>query len=89
VATRPLNAAQIFAGSSSLVAPQVQMASYAATFASAQLIASRSLGTEPERPNDANADLRRLGKGVGWALGIEGVTALCLYGVWFLCHLWR
>jgi hypothetical protein len=88
VATRPLNAAQVFAASPSLVAPQVQMASYAATFASAHAIASRSLPTEAELHSDANADLRRLGKGVGWALGIEGVTALCAYAVWFLCHLW-
>lgn len=85
MATRPLNAAQVFAASPSLVAPQVQMASYAATFASAH--ASRRLPTEAERHADANVDLRRLGKGVGWALGIEGVTALCLYAVWFLCHL--
>ena len=67
--------------------PQLQMVSYAATFASAQVIASRDLRAQAEWHPEAAVNLRLLGKGVGWAFGIEGVTALCLYAIWFMWHL--
>ncbi|MGB8031960.1 MAG: hypothetical protein WCF30_20090 [Terracidiphilus sp.] len=87
MATQRLKVAHLLAASPSPVASQLQMASYASTFASAQAVASCGLRTQPEWHPEAVVNLRLLGKGVGWALGIEGVTALSLYAVWFLWHL--
>ena len=33
-------------------------------------------------------DRGKLGKGVGWAFGIEASTALIVYGIWQFCRLW-
>jgi hypothetical protein len=37
---------------------------------------------------EAVADLQALGRGVRWAFAIEGGTALLIYAVWYLWHLW-
>ncbi len=86
MATQPLKVAHILAPSPSPIVSPLQMASYASTFARAQVIASRGLGTQTEWHPESAVNLRLLAKGVGWAIGIEGVTALCLYAIWFLCR---
>ncbi len=88
MATQRLEVGHLSIASPSLLAPEVQMTSYADSFASVRMIASRGLGAQTELDSEAAVNLRRLGKGVGWAFGIEGVTALCLYAIWFVWHLW-
>ncbi len=86
MATRRLKVAHLVAASPSPAAPQREPVSCADPFASAQVIARR-LGTQTEWQPEAVVNHRLLGKGVGWAFGIEGVTALCLYAIWFVWHL--
>ncbi|MGO8757024.1 MAG: hypothetical protein ACLQG3_02765 [Terracidiphilus sp.] len=64
------------------------MSSYAPTWAPPQEMEAGSVSpeSEPEWPPDAVVDLRLLGRGVRWALAIEGVAALSVYVVWYL---WR
>ena len=87
MATKRLKVGHLLAASPSPAASQLQITSYAARFASVQATASRELRTRAELHSEAAVNLRLLGKGVGWAFGIEGVTALCLYAVWFLWHI--
>ena len=77
-----------FLNDARLLAPQVQMASYAATLAGAQVTRSGASGAGFERPAEAIVNLSRLAKGVGWALAIEGATALSVCGLWYVCHFW-
>ena len=86
MATQRLEVAHFVAASPSPIVSPLRMASYASTFARAQVVASRGLGRQTEWYPESVVNLRLLVKGVGWALGIEGVTALCLYAIWFLCH---
>ncbi len=88
MATQRLEVAQLMATSPSPIVSPLQMASYASTFASAHVIASKGLGVQAELHSEAAVNLRLLGRGVGWAFGIEGVTALCLYAIWLVWHLW-
>lgn len=87
MATQRLEVGHLSITSPSLLAPEMQMTSYADSFASAQVIANRGLGTQAELHSEAAVNLRVLGKGAGWAFGIERVTALCLYAIWFVWHL--
>ena len=87
MATQRLKVQDLFAASPSPIEPQTQPASYARPFGDDPTIASRGPRTEAERLRQEVVDLRLLGKGVGWAIGIEGVTALCLYALWFVGHL--
>ena len=87
MATQRLKFPDLSAASPSPIEPQTQPASYARPFEDAPAIASAGLGTEAERLRQEVVDLHLLGKGVGWAFGIEGVTALCLYAIWFVGHL--
>jgi len=88
VATQRFDDAHLVAASPSLLVPRIQMASYASTFASAQAIASSGLRAKTEWASDAIVNLRLLGKGVGWALAIEGAAALSLYALWHMWQLW-
>ena len=87
MATQRFNAADLLGASRFHLAHPAQLTSYAATFARAHAIANSVLRTEVEWPSEAVVNLRLLRKGVGWALGIEGATAMCLYAIWFLWHL--
>ncbi|MGD1108070.1 MAG: hypothetical protein ABR865_13580 [Terracidiphilus sp.] len=71
-----------------LLAPQIEMSSYAATLAGVQDIRSGVVRTDVEWPAEAIVNLHLLGKGVGWALAIESAAALSTYGIWHLWHLW-
>ena len=54
--------------------------------ASTQTVVNQGLRTQGEWHPEAVVNLRLLGKGVGWAFGIEGVAAMCLYAIWFVWH---
>jgi hypothetical protein len=71
-----------------LLAPQIQMSSYAATQAGAEVLRSGAVRADAEWPTEAIVNLHLLGKGVGWALAIESAVALSIYGIWYLWHLW-
>jgi len=89
VAAQRFNAAKFLRASPSQLAHTTQMASYASRFARTGAFASGALRAEAEWPAKAAVNLRLLGKGVSWALGIEGATAVCLYAAWFLWHVWQ
>jgi len=61
------------------------MASYAARFAAPEVLGGPCAEAVPLA--GTTVDLRRLGKGVGWGLGIEGFAAVSFYAVWRLLHL--
>lgn len=86
MATQRLEVAHLVAASSSPVVSPLQTESYASTFANTQVIPSRNLRARTEWHPEAVVNLRLLGKGVGWAFGIEGATALCLFAIWFVWH---
>jgi hypothetical protein len=45
-----------------------------------------SIAPKPEWAEEAVEDLRHVGRGVGWALAIEGAAAPCGCAVWLLCR---
>jgi hypothetical protein len=47
------------------------------------------IGPTAEWPADAVVDYRALGKGVSWALGMEGAAALFIYFTWHLLVTWH
>lgn len=71
-----------------LLAPRTQIASYADPSAGTRIARSGGSRAGFEWPAEAVVNLRLLAKGVGWALAIEGTTALSVCGLWYLCHLW-
>ncbi|HEY1806757.1 MAG TPA: hypothetical protein VGG45_19965 [Terracidiphilus sp.] len=86
MATQQFEAAHLSAAQPFPAVPSSQ--SYAAKFGGSQAVASRIvLPSQPDWHPDGAVDLRLLGKGVSWALGIEGITALGLYTAWFFWHL--
>ena len=72
----------------SLLSPPLHMSSYAAQPMQTQGMEAGATSAEAEWPAEAIVNLRDLGRGVGWALGIEGAAALTIYAVWYLWHLW-
>lgn len=88
MATQPFDNAHLLTASPSLLAPQLQMNSYAATQAGTNSLSSGAVRAVAEWPAEAIVDLHLLGKGVGWALAIESAAALSIYGIWYLWHLW-
>jgi hypothetical protein len=77
-----------FLNDAPLLAPRIQIASYADPLAGTQVTGSGASRAGFEWPAEAIVNLRLLAKGVGWALAIEGTTALSICGLWYLCHLW-
>lgn len=65
------------------------MGSYAAPLMEPRGLDAAAMSPEAEWPPEAIVDLRALGRGVCWALAIEGAAALCFYGAWHLWHVWR
>ena len=65
------------------------MSSYAAPLMPAQVLDSSAMDAEAEWPPEAIVNWGNLGKGIRWAIAIEGVAALAVYGAWQLWHLWR
>lgn len=70
-----------------LVAPRIQVGSYADPPEKIQIERTGASRAGFEWPAEAVVNLRLLAKGVGWALAIEGTTALSVCAVWYLCHL--
>lgn len=73
----------------SLLSPTMQMSSYAAPLTAAQVVSTNTTDAEAEWPPETVVDWGDLGKGVRWALTIEGILALVFYGGWQLLHFWR
>ena len=88
MATQPFDNAHLLTASPSLLAPQLQLSSYAPTVAGTEVLRSGAVPADAEWPGEAIVNLHRLGKGVCWALGIEGAAALSLYGIWLLWNRW-
>jgi hypothetical protein len=86
MATQRLNVDRILAASSFRAASQTQLGGCAGPFGSTAAVAGRELHRQVEWNPEAVVDHQLLGKGIRWALGIEGVTALCLYAIWFVWH---
>lgn len=70
-----------------LVAPRNQVGGYADPPEKIQIDRTGASRAGLEWPAEAVVNLRLLAKGVGWALVIEGTTALGVCGLWYLCHL--
>ncbi|MGA2206550.1 MAG: hypothetical protein ABSG10_07440 [Terracidiphilus sp.] len=88
MATQRFDGVRLAAVSPSLLAPPLHMSSYAAPPMQTQGVKAGAIRTEAEWPAEAIVNLRDLGRGVGWALGIEGAAAFIIYAVWYLRHLW-
>ncbi|MGO8932300.1 MAG: hypothetical protein ACLPLZ_02230 [Terracidiphilus sp.] len=88
MATQPFDNVHLLTASPSLLAPQLQMNSYAPTVAGAEVLRNEADRAEAQWPAEAIVNLHLLGKGVGWAIAIESAAALSIYGIWYLCHLW-
>ena len=73
----------------SLLSPKMEMSSYAAPLMAAHVVDSPATDAEAEWPLEAVVDWSKLGKGIRWALGLEGLATLAVYGMWQLWHLWR
>lgn len=67
------------------LSPTYQMSSYAVPLTRPGVLDGGMLERNAEWPSEVMVDVRALGKGVAWALGIEGVGALCIFLVW---HFW-
>ncbi len=86
MAAQRLDVDHLLAASPSLLPLRMEMSSFAARFASTQTVVNQGLRAQGEWHPEAVVNLRLLGKGVGWAFGIEGVAAMCLYAIWFVWH---
>ena len=87
--TQGFDNTRLKAESPSLLSPTMQMSSYAAPLMAAHVVDSSATDAEVEFPPEAIVNWGDLGKGVRWALGIEAVTGLVVFGAWQLWHLWR
>ena len=83
------NDAHLAVASPSLLSPRLQMSSDATPLLRSQVMKAGAVVAEAEWPAEAIVNLRDLGRGVSWALAIEGAAALSLLAVWYLWHLWR
>jgi len=62
------------------------MSSYAATLPQAPAFSTESTNAEAEWPFEGIVNRRDLGRGVAWALAIEGAAALVICLAWHLLH---
>ncbi len=65
------------------------MSSYALPMLRPRVLESRGIHSEAEWPAEAVVDIRVLGRGVAWALAIEGSVAIFACILWHLCSLLR
>ena len=87
--TQGFDNTRLKAESPSLLSPTMQMSSYAAPLIAAHVVDTTAADAEAEFPPEAIVNWGDWGKGVRWALGIEAVTALVIFGAWQLWHLWQ
>ncbi|MGB0065790.1 MAG: hypothetical protein WBP85_15210 [Terracidiphilus sp.] len=85
--TRPLDHAQLTVVTRSFVSSSPIPGSSSPAMRSARVpIITRIVAHGPTLPQEAVADGVKLGKGLAWALALEGAAALIIYAGW---HLWR
>jgi len=72
----------------SLLAAQSQMAGYVDAVSQTEGISAAVVDVEAQWPAEAFVNRRDLGRGVSWALAIEGLAALGCYAAWHLWRLW-
>ncbi len=82
--TRPFDNPNFGAPAGRLLSPSFQMSTYAAPLIRPGMLQASRIGHEAECPDEAVVDVRRLGKGVCWALAIEGAATLCIFLAWHL-----
>ena len=87
--SRRFDNASLNAISPSLLSAPLQMSSYAAPFTRGHILDAGTISPKAERPEQKVVDFRSLGRGVRWALTIEGAAALCIYAIWRLWLFWR
>ena len=83
--TRSFDNSKMATYSSAPLARTIEMSSYAVPLTRGRAIDERAVSAEIGWPPEAVVDLGALGKGVCWALAIEGSAAMCIY---FACQLW-
>jgi len=88
VPTQRFDNIPLAAASTSLLSPRVQMSSYAAPLTRTHVMRAGAISADAEWPAEAIVNLSDLGRGVRWALAIEGAAALGIYAVWHLWRLW-
>lgn len=66
-----------------------QMSSTALPMLRPRVFSSREMSPEAEWPTEAVVEFRVLGRGVAWALAIEGTAAIAGYVLWHLFTLLR
>jgi hypothetical protein len=86
MATQRLKGDHLLAASSSRALSHLKLGRFSGLSTCDQAIADQEPDTRTPQPPEVVVDLRLLGKGVRWAFGIEGATALCLYAVWLVWH---
>jgi hypothetical protein len=62
------------------------MSSYATALPHSSVLSAGGPNAEAEWPPEGIVNVHDLGKGVGWALAIEGAAALAICLVWHLWH---
>jgi hypothetical protein len=70
--------------SPSLLSAPLQMSSEAAPFTHGHTLEAGTISPKVEWPEQKVVDFRSLGRGLRWALIIEGAAALCIYAIWHL-----
>lgn len=83
--TRPFDNSQFPTGPIRPFGRSLEMSSYTIPLARPGALHSRILDREAEWPDETVVDIRLLGRGVCWALAIEGAAAFCIFLAW---HLW-
>jgi hypothetical protein len=88
VPTQPFDNSNLAAISTPRLSSSLQMSSYAAPLR-LDVFERRSMCPQGEWSAEAVVDLRKLGRGVGWALAIEGTAAFFVCVAWHLLSLLR
>ena len=84
--SRRFDDASLNAPSPSLLSAPLRMSSYAPPFTQGHILEAGTISPKAEWPEQKAVDFRSLGRGVRWALTIEGAVALCIYAIWLF---WR
>lgn len=83
--TRPIDNSSLASRPFAPSARSMEMSARAVPLLDPVEFADRRHATSHEWLDQSVVDTRALGRGLTWALGIEGVAALLIYGAW---HLW-
>lgn len=85
--TRPFDNPNFATPAARPFSPSFQMSSYAAPLTRPGVLEAGRIRHNAELHDDAVVDISRLGKGVCWALAIEGAATLCIFLAWHLYSL--